>query len=239
MPKFFCDNVTDEKAYINGTDAVHIGRSLRMKIGDEITVCSNGIDYFTAIESISDEMVICKVLYSQPSETEPNIKLTLFQAMPKSDKLEFIVQKAVELGAYKIVPIMTARCISRPDKKSFAKKRERLQKIALSAAKQCGRGIVPEIAEISDIDDCIAQIKEMDLGLMCYEKGGKSFGDAGLKPHKNIGLIIGSEGGFEKTEAERFISSGITPIGLGDRILRCETAPLAAISIIMHLTGNM
>ncbi|MCQ2513324.1 MAG: 16S rRNA (uracil(1498)-N(3))-methyltransferase, partial [Lachnospiraceae bacterium] len=151
-----------------------MGRSLRMRLGDELVVCNNGIEYNTIIESISDEQVVCKIKSFQTSQTEPNVKLTLFQAMPKSDKLDFIVQKAVELGVSKICTVITSRCVSRPDKKSFEKKKKRLQKIALEAAKQSGRGIIPEISDIITFDECLNLMGEQDLNLICYEKGGIS-----------------------------------------------------------------
>ncbi len=239
MPRFFSDEISQDTIIISGSDAVHIGRSLRMKLGDEITVCSNGIEYLTSIRSINDKQVICDIISSSPSQAEPNIRLALFQAMPKSDKMDLIVQKAVELGAAEIHPVLTERCVSRPDKKSFDKKKARLQKIALEAAKQSGRGIIPTISDIINLDQCIKEMSLMDTPLICYEKGGKNLNEAGLMPNSTVGLFIGSEGGFDPAEAEKCISAGIIPIGLGPRILRCETAPLCAISVIMNLTGNI
>lgn len=239
MPRFFSNEINDTTAVINGSDAVHIGRSLRMKLGDELIVCSNGIEYTTKIQTISDEQVICDILSSAPSQTEPNIKLTLFQAMPKSDKLDLIVQKAVELGATEICPVLTSRCVSRPDKKSFEKKQKRLQKIALEGAKQSGRGIIPQVSEILNLNECITRMASLDYSLVCYEKGGKNLHEIGLKPNSSVGIFIGSEGGFDADEIQKCTDNGIIPIGLGPRILRCETAPISAISIIMSLTGNM
>ena len=239
MPRFFSSDINNDTAIISGSDAVHIGRSLRMKLGDELIVCREGIDYVTQIESISDEQVVCRVLSSEPTKAEPSVKLTLFQAMPKSDKLELIVQKAVELGACEICTVMTSRCVSRPDKKAFEKKLKRLQKIALEAAKQSGRGIIPKVSGILDLKRCIERMASMEHGFVCYEKGGISFSQEELQASQSIGLLIGSEGGFEQDEIELCKAWGVTPVGLGPRILRCETAPIAAISIIMQLTGNM
>ena len=239
MPRFFSNEITEDTAIISGSDAVHIGRSLRMRIGDELIICKNGIEYSTSIQSISDEQVICKVNSSYKSTAEPNVNLTLFQAMPKGDKLDLIVQKAVELGAARICPVITSRCVSRPDKKGFDKKRSRLQKIALEAAKQSGRGIIPEISDVMNINQCTELLAKMDHSFICYEKGGKNLGEVGLTSDSNIGIFIGSEGGFEQSEVDECIEKGITAIGLGNRILRCETAPISAISIIMNLTGNM
>ncbi|MEG0615689.1 MAG: RsmE family RNA methyltransferase [Oscillospiraceae bacterium] len=239
MPRFFVDNIA-ECAEISGADANHIAQSLRMKIGEEVTLCDrNGYDYHCVIEEFTENSVFCKVLDKCLSKSEPSIKLTLFQAMPKLDKLETIIQKSVELGVSRIVPVLTSRCVSRPDEKSFAKKLERYQKISLEAAKQSGRGIIPEISGIITLQKAFNEMILSDIPLICYEGGGKKFKEIGLAEGKSVSLIIGSEGGFDAKEVENAVSMGITPIWLGDRILRCETAPLAAISIIMNLTNNM
>ncbi len=239
MPRFFVEDVSGDEIIISGPDAVHIGRSLRMRLGDEIIICCKGMEYRSEILTISDSGVMCRVLSCGKSKCEPNVRLTLFQAMPKSDKLEFIVQKAVELGAAEICPVLTARCVSRPDEKSFRKKLERLNKIALEAAKQCGRGVVPKVTEMISFNECVERLKACDIGLMCYENGGINLREAEIESGKSIGLFIGSEGGFEPDEAGRCADEGIRLVGLGNRILRCETAPIAALSIIMNLTGNM
>ena len=239
MPRFFINEVPYKMAVISGNDAVHIGRSLRMKIGDEVTLCHSGIDYYAKIEKITEKEVKCVVISSNASQTEPNISVTLYQALPKSDKMEFIVQKAVELGVTEIVPVLTTRCVSRPDKKSFEKKRIRFEKIALSAAKQSGRGIIPKVLEILTIEQAVNELEKKDISLICYEKGGINLNQCNLSAGKTIGLLIGSEGGFEQTEVDKCISKGIIPISLGNRILRCETAPISVLSIIMNLTGNM
>ena len=239
MPRFFIDEPPiNGEILIQGEDARHIGRSLRMAVGEEITACCAGTDYLCRLEKISDSAVIAGVISSEKSK-EPNIELTLYQAVPKTDKLELIIQKAVELGAVKIVPVMTKRCISRPEKSQFDKKRERLQKIALEAAKQSGRGIIPQVSGIISFEKCLEEMRGLDLGLICYEKGGERLSSLKYPVGGSIGLLIGSEGGFDPSEAEDAVSAGITPIWLGDRILRCETAPLAAIAVIMSLTGNI
>ena len=241
MPRFFVDpeNVTGEKAFVKGQDAVHIGRSLRMRLGDEVIVCCGGEDLLCKIDTISDKECQLTVLEKRESITEPTVELTLYQAMPKSDKLELIVQKAVELGAARIVPVMTARCVSRPDSKSFRKKQERLGKIALEAAKQCGRSKVPQIGELLSFDEAVESLCEKQKALVCYEKGGVDLRKAVAPEEKEIGLFIGSEGGFEAREVEQCEKRGAQIISLGNRILRCETAPIAAISVIMSLTGNL
>ena len=146
---------------------------------------------------------------------------------------------AVELGAVKIVPVMTRRCVSRPDGEKFSRKLERLRKIALEAAKQSGRGIIPEVSGIISFEKCLDEVSALDLGLICYEKGGERLKEQKFPEGGKIGLIIGSEGGFDPEEAKSAVNRGIKPIWLGDRILRCETAPVAAISVIMNLTDNI
>lgn len=244
MPRFFVqrNNIEGNHIRIDGSDALHIGRSLRMKIGDELILCCDRIDYKTKILSISDSSVFCEILTQSEICSEANIDLTLYQAMPKGDKLELIIQKSVELGAAKIVPVITSRCISRPDKKSFAKKKERLNKISLEAAKQSGRGIIPEISDIIDFKTAVSQLSEQDFSFVCYEKGGVPFSSVVAPSEfkdKSVGLLIGSEGGFEESEIEVCEKAGIKTISMGKRILRCETAPISAVSIIMALSGNM
>lgn len=239
MPRFFATEApSGNSMYLFGDDARHIGRSLRMRLGDVITVCYEKTDYSCKILKISDEVIELEVLSSEPS-SEPSVDLILYMAMPKLDKLELIVQKSTELGAVKIVPVMTQRCVSRPDEKQFSKKRERLERIAFEAAKQSGRGIVPKVSDIISLKECVKQMQELDLGLICYEKGGKPLSEFEYAQKSSIGIFIGSEGGFDADEVKLCEDSGILPVWLGTRILRCETAPIAAISIIMNLTGNM
>jgi 16S rRNA (uracil1498-N3)-methyltransferase len=240
MPRFFAAVTDEENIVLSGSDANHIGRSLRMKKGEEITVCCHGIDYNCAISSITADAVCLELLEKHPCAAEPDIQVTLFQAVPKLDKLEYIIQKSVELGAARIVPILTRRCISRPDDKDFAKKLPRLNKIAAEAAKQSGRGMIPEVAPIAGFREAVKMMGEMDRTLLLYEEeGGSSFADADLSGAKKVGLVIGSEGGFDQEEADIMVNAGAERIWLGRRILRCETAPITALSILMFLTNNM
>ena len=171
---------------------------------------------------------------------EPNIEVTLFQAVPKLDKLEYIIQKSVELGVSRIVPVLTRRCISRPTEKDFAKKLPRLNKISAEASKQSGRGIIPEVTPIASYAKALEMMKELDKTLILYEEqGGKSFSDIKFSEIGKIGLVIGSEGGFDREEAVSAVNSGAEQIWLGKRILRGETAPITALSILMFLTNNM
>lgn len=236
MPRFFLENIDLNCPVITGNDANHISRSLRMKVGEPLTLCCCGIDYFCNIVNITSDAVYLKINEQKLCSAEPTIDVTLFQAVPKQDKLEHIIQKSVELGVTKVVPVLTRRCISRPDK---SKKNMRLNKIALEAAKQSGRGIIPTVEDIISFDEALEQMKQYDSALMLYEEKGIRFSEVKTENKKSFALFIGSEGGFDESEAKAAIKSGITPIWLGERILRCETAPLTAISILMFITKNL
>ncbi|MBE6850697.1 MAG: 16S rRNA (uracil(1498)-N(3))-methyltransferase [Ruminococcus sp.] len=240
MPRFFVEHASSEQIIITGEDAHHIGRSLRMRTGEQLTVCAEGLDYECEITRITDSEVYLKPLSIAPCAAEPSVKVTLYQAVPKQDKLAEIVQKAVELGVYEIVPVLTSRCVSRPTKADFEKKRQRLQKIAVSAAKQSGRGIIPEVAPLMTWKEALRSMQEQDVSVMLYEEeGGVRFGEVPLEGNTHIGLFIGSEGGISEEEAQQAVDAGLHRVWLGSRILRCETAPTAAISILMYLTKNL
>jgi len=239
LPRFFLENINNGFAEIVGADATHISKSLRMKTGEKITICdTKGTDYLCEIESIS-ENVICKVISSEKTIAEPTVKVTLYQAIPKLDKMELIIQKCVELGVNEIVPVLTNRCISRPDKKTMEKKLDRYSKICFEAAKQSGRGIIPQVSQMISLKEAIDRMKADDLAIICYEGGGEKLSEMNLTEKSTISVLIGGEGGFGEDEVELAIKNGIKKIGLGPRILRCETAPIAALSIIMNLTENM
>lgn len=239
MPRFFLEELDESDVCITGADARHIGLALRMRVGDPLTVCAYGRDYQCRIRSITPEEVHLDVVSSALCAAEPSISLTLYQAVPKADKLEQIIQKAVELGATRIVPVLTRRCVSRPKPAEFLKKLPRLQKIAASAAKQAGRGLIPEVTSILTFAQACAEMQQADRTILLYEGGGVRFHEIDWKDCHSIALIVGSEGGFDPEEAEQMQNYGAVPVWLGHRILRCETAPLTAISIVMHLTGNL
>ncbi|MBR1738763.1 MAG: 16S rRNA (uracil(1498)-N(3))-methyltransferase [Ruminococcus sp.] len=241
MPRFFVpeSSVGTDAITISGQDAFHIGRSLRMRVGDELTVCSGGKDHICKLAKISDELCVADIVSVSEGSGEPGTRLTLYQAVPKGDKAELIVQKAVELGAAEICFVDTHRCVSRPDGKSWEKKMKRYERIALEAAKQCGRSAVPEVGGIIGFRECVKSLENHEKGLMCYEKGGARLSHSLNGSEKDIGLLIGSEGGFEESEAEAAKAAGVQLITLGSRILRCETAPLAAISVVMSIVGEI
>lgn len=240
MPRFFLETIDESDIRIIGEDACHIGRSLRMKIGDSITVCANGTDYECTISNITSDTVFLKAENKKLCASEPSVFVTLYQALPKSDKFAQIVQKSIELGVSRIVPVITQRCVARPTEKEFEKKLPRLQKIAESASKQSGRGCIPEISGLYSFSKAIKEMKTADCAIMLYENGGIRFSELPLTTEcKSIAAFIGSEGGFDPEEAEIAKKEGLHSVWLGERILRCETAPQVAISILMYLTGNL
>lgn len=241
MARFFIDEsaVMGDMIRITGGDAYHIGRSLRMKTGESITFCREGTDYECVIEKITSDEVYCKIIETIPSTSEPDLKLTIFQAFPKQDKAELIIQKCTELGASEIVFFLSKRCVARPDEKSAEKKIARFRKIAEEAAKQSGRGIIPEIKGIFTFKEAVSRLCECEIPLFCYENGGKRISEIDFYEKKTCGVMIGSEGGFDRDEMEYAINSGAVPIWLGKRILRCETCPIAVTAIIMNVSGNM
>ncbi|MBR7039374.1 MAG: 16S rRNA (uracil(1498)-N(3))-methyltransferase [Oscillospiraceae bacterium] len=240
MPRFFTEHGDPNEIILTGEDARHIGRSLRMRPGETLTVCAEGTDYVCEIVQITGDAVYLRPTQITPCAAEPSVAVTLYQAVPKQDKLAEIVQKSVELGVTRIVPVLTARCVARPTKAEFAKKQERLQKIALAAAKQSGRGIVPEVAPLLTWREALTAMQSHDRAVMLYEEaGGVRFGEVPLEGVRDVGLFIGSEGGISEEEAAAAVEAGVWRVWLGRRILRCETAPTAALALLMYLTGNM
>ncbi len=239
MPKFFVDKgqISDDVIKIIGEDVLHISKVLRMCEGDSLTVCDGeGEDYSTIISSITKTEVTAKIISKKRCEAEPNISVTLFQALPKQGKMEYIIQKNTELGVSKIVPVYSKRCVVKPSDKSF-----RWQKVAIEAAKQCGRGVIPQITEVVTFDEALNQLSQCENAIMLYECetetrlkdviSGRQF--------TNIGILIGPEGGFDEKEAQKAKSSNIQTITLGKRILRTETAGAAVLPIIMYEQGDI
>lgn len=236
---FFTEEEIDTNKYIiTGENAKHI-RVLRMRNGEELTLVTPlGIQHDCVIVDVNQSQVVVDVLGSHPCENEPDVFVTLYQALPKGDKMDYIVQKCVELGVSRIVPVMSSRCVSRPDEKSLKKKTARWQKIALQAAMQSRRGIIPEVCQCVSLKQAAELTGENDKTVFFYELGGDSVKSILADKPKTIGMFIGSEGGFEESEAELVLSNGAVAATLGKRILRAETAPLAALSVIMYQTDN-
>lgn len=239
-PRFFTENISDETAVVDGEDARHISVVLRMRKGDIAVLCDgNGTDYLAELVDSTGSACEFRVLEKSANRAEPSIRLRLFQALPKGDKMDFIVQKAVECGAAEIVPILTKRCVSRPDEKSMTRKLPRYRKIALEAAKQCGRGIIPAVGNAAELSKLETLLSPNSTRILFYECSEIPLSRAVSEFKSNVDIVIGSEGGFEPSEAELLEGLGFVSVSLGKRILRCETAPIAAISVLMNMTGNM
>lgn len=241
MAWFFADtDITTGYHTVTGEDASHIARSLRMKAGEELTLCTpDGRRHECEITSVSPEAVEVRVLRSTVCEQEPTVRVSLYIALMKGDKIDDVIQKAVELGVYEITPFISARCISRPDEKSLVKKQQRWQKIADGAASQSRRGILPRVNPCIDIGDIPQAVKDLDCAVVCYECGGEPLravipADAG-----SVAIITGAEGGFEQAEIDALKEAGVAVATLGRRILRAQTAPVAALCAAMLLTGNL
>lgn len=240
MAWFFTETEIGSDNYIiTGENARHIAKSLRMKAGEQLTLVTPKQEQLDCtISSVNADSVEVSVNSRKPCENEPDVEITLYQALPKGDKMEYIIQKCVELGISTIVPVISARCISRPDAKSLAKKQIRWQKIAREAAQQSRRGIIPTIGDAVSFKQAAEICSENEQNIIFYELGGESVRKLISKKPKSIGVFIGSEGGFEHSEVELVLGNGGYAATLGRRILRAETAPLAALSIIMYETGN-
>ena len=235
----FSDQVHGDKISIIGSDVNHIKNVLRMSSGDKLIICNGqGKDCYCIIDRVDDKEISCDIISEHITDTELNTRITLFQGLPKKDKMELIIQKAVELGVYEIVPVTTKRVIVKlEDKKREEKKLERWQVIAESAAKQSHRGIIPRIRPVISYEKALDVCSMLDIGLLPYEKaeGITKTRDiiAGLSKYSSIGVIIGPEGGFEDKEVEQALKRNVLPITLGKRILRTETAGLAVLSMMM------
>lgn len=239
MPRFFTQDIAGDTARITGADAAHIARVLRMCPGEGLTVCDMaGTDAACEIVSVSPAEVLLRVCARTPTASEPSVHVTLYQCLPKADKMDLIVQKSVELGVRRIVPVLSERCVSRPDAQALSRKRERLQKIAFEAAKQSGRGLLPEVMPAVSLPQAVGKLAEMERGVLFYEKGGDAHRGV-WEGAGEIGICIGPEGGFADGEVALARTRGVRVCTLGPRILRTETAPLCVLSIIMYATGNL
>ena len=241
MPRFFVESVESDFVEITGEDARHIALSLRMKNGEKLVLCDGkGREADAVIREAFPESVVLDIEERRNSSAEPETEVILYQALPKFDKLEYIVQKSVELGVSKIVPVLTSRCISRPDEKTMKKKLERLRKISDEAAKQSGRGKLPEIGEMLAFKNAVLKMAEAETPILFFEHAQYPLHEIMEKrTGKTISMMVGSEGGFSYEEAEYAKEKGVLIASLGPRILRCETAPVAALAAIMYAAGEM
>ncbi len=241
MPRFFVnkDQIRDDEIQILGGDVNHIKNVLRMKTGDEISISDGeGKDYFCVIKETANDEILLHIENSWHSYVEPAVDIYLFQGLPKADKMELIIQKAVELGVYEIIPVQTKRVIVKLDEKKEAKKMKRWQDIAVSAAKQSGRGRIPQVKPVMSFKEALRKGTALDGAIIPYEKA-ECMDDTrkiikGMADKKSLAVYIGPEGGFDESEILEALSLGIHPVTLGKRILRTETAGLAVLSILMY-----
>lgn len=239
MDWFFAENIGEEHL-ITGEDAVHITRSLRMSVGEVITICdSSRREHLCRIERITPEGVLVRTVSEQECMNEPDIKVTLFASLTKGDKMESVIQKTVELGVSRIVPMLTDRCVSRPDAKAAEKKLLRYRKIAAQAAMQSRRAIIPEVTPMTELKKTALMIEQFDCAILFYEGGGRPLREIIQPQMKKIAVFTGPEGGFEEREVELLCEHSAERATLGKRILRAETAPLAALAAIMFHTHNL
>lgn len=225
---------------ITGSDVNHIKNVLRMKPGEELSV-SNGLDgkeYRCAVTSLEEDRIVCELRFIKEDGVELSSRVYLFQGLPKADKMELIIQKAVELGVYEIIPVATKRCVVKLDEKKAASKIARWQQIAEAAAKQSKRRIVPEISRVMTFGEAVQKAAAMEVKLIPYElaEGMEKTKEliSGLKGGLDIAVFIGPEGGFEEAEIEKALAAGIEPVTLGKRILRTETAGFTVMAWIMY-----
>lgn len=242
MYQFFVEphQICDKTVTIQGGDVNHIKNVLRMKIGEELSV-SNGVDgkeYRCGIVSFAEDSVICELRFVKEDGVELSSQVYLFQGLPKADKMELIIQKAVELGVYQVVPVATKRAVVKLDDKKAKSKISRWQSISEAAAKQSKRRIVPQIADVMSFREALAFVKDFEVKLIPYELAedmGKTKEIIGrLQPGQKIAIFIGPEGGFDESEVQGAMVAGVEPITLGKRILRTETAGFTVLSWIMY-----
>jgi len=242
MARFFVDPQDFKQDFMVLTDenAAH-AKVLRIKAGEKVTVCDGqGREAFCTVSDVSPGLVSLVVEEQSSSATEARVRTSIYMAFPKGDKLEHVIQKATELGAYEIVAFPSARCVSRPDDKSIKKKLERWQKIAEAAAEQSGRGRVPEVVVLGSLGEAIKRATLADKAILFYENERAFTLRSALKDghYQSISLMTGPEGGLEEKEVVAATDAGMQVCTLGSRILRCETAPLCALSAVMYDSGE-
>lgn len=246
MYDFFADSsaIGEKEIIIRGSDLNHMKNVLRLQIGEQICIHeeSTGKEYRCEIAGYEKDVAHLHIMWVEEANRELPSKIYLFQGLPKGDKMELIIQKAVELGAYSVIPVETKRCVVKLDAKKASKKVARWQQIAESAAKQSKRMLIPEIHEVMTYKQALEFAKQLDVKLIPYElaKGMKETREilSEIKPGQSIGIFIGPEGGFEEEEVAKALEAGAHAITLGRRILRTETAGLAILSVLMFQLEN-
>ena len=242
MPRFFVPKKEIGSSFLvlTGENAAH-ARVLRLKNGDAVTVCDGeGTDYACTVSDTSNGQICLVVHHEDVSQSEAAVACSVYMAFAKADKFEHVIQKATELGACELVCFPSARCVSRPDEKALAKKLDRWQKIAASAAEQSGRGRIPRVIVLSSYAQALARAAQAELAVCFYENEERLTVRAAIEaaPFHTAAILTGPEGGFEPEEIRQAAEAGLKICTLGSRILRCETAPLCALSALMYATGE-
>lgn len=241
MVRFFVANdmLCREEIILSGENAAH-AKVLRLKSGDQVVVCDGcGMEAVCQVISAGQEYFLKRGMLSA-SKTEANVKVSVYMALPKSDKLEHVIQKATELGAFEIVTFPASRSVSKLDEKTLKKKLDRWQKIASSAAEQCGRGMIPQVVALPSYEEALRRASCADLAIVFYENEHSHTLHQALNgcAYSSVSLLTGPEGGFEDEEIRLAQNAGLEICTLGRRILRCETAPLCAVSAVMYQAGE-
>lgn len=243
MPRFFVppSALAGDLVTLEGEQAAH-AKALRLAPGEEVTLCDGaGTDYRCTVSSLQSGRLTLAVRQSMPSCTEPTLRVSLYLGFPKADKLEHVIQKATELGAFEIVAFPCARSVSRPDGKSLAKKLERWQKIAASAAEQSGRGRIPQVLALDSFDQAVCRAAQADWSALFYENERQCSLRRAWEGRaiRSAAIFTGPEGGLTETEVAQARAAGMAVCTLGPRILRCETAPLCALSALMYAADEL
>lgn len=242
MVRFFVapEEMKPDFLTLTGENAAH-AKVLRLKCGEQVLVCDGeGNESLCTVSDVSPGQISLVVNSTGISETEPMVKASIYMAYAKGDKLEHVIQKATELGAHEIVAFPSARCVSRPDEKSLSKKLERWQKIAVSASEQCGRGRIPKVIAVDSYQAALKRAMQADMAILFYENEHATTLHMALEQNDfaSISLLTGPEGGLEEREVMMAKEAGFRICTLGSRILRCETAPLCALSAVMYASGE-
>ena len=241
MPRFFVSSETlqGSHAVLEGEQAAH-AKVLRLSRGDEVTLCDGeGTDALCRVEELSAGQLHLEISSTMPSRSEPKLRCSIYMGFPKADKFEHVIQKATELGAYELVVFPCSRSVSRPDAKSVSKKLERWQKIAASAAEQSGRGRIPQVLTLPSYKAALERAAQCDKSLLFYEnERATTLRMALAGKYRSVSLLTGPEGGLEESEVKQAMDAGLSVCTLGSRILRCETAPLCALSAVMYDAGE-
>lgn len=242
MPRFFVpkQEIGSSFLVLSGENAAH-AKVLRLKNGDDVTICDGeGTDYICTVSDVANGQISLVVHSADPSQSEPKVACSVYMAFAKADKFEHVIQKATELGAAELVCFPSVRCVSRPDEKSLVKKLDRWQKIAASAVEQSRRGRIPQVIALPSYSSALKRAAEADLAVCFYENEEQLTFRAAIEaaPFRTASILTGPEGGFESEEVRQAAEAGLKICTLGSRILRCETAPLCALSALMYATGE-